>query len=88
MQCGGCDLAKITFCGRTPIGLCCARNEKQSLTSLTLAQLLEICEAYAVAHGLEYHPKKSEVMVFETDKIEPYFVPPDALNNIPMNFKE
>lgn len=29
-----------------------------------LAQLLETCEANGVAHGLEYIPKKGEVMVF------------------------
>ncbi|XP_049871256.1 uncharacterized protein LOC126370430 [Pectinophora gossypiella] len=43
-----------------------------------LRRLLKICESYAVAHGLKYNAKKSEVMIFRPDNnrytLSPNFV--------------
>ncbi|XP_026322805.1 uncharacterized protein LOC113232344, partial [Hyposmocoma kahamanoa] len=55
-----------------------------SLSVSALMQMLETCEEYAMAHGLEYNPKKSEVMVFKAGKIKPYYVPPIMLNRVPL----
>lgn len=46
--------------------------------------LLRGCENYALDHGLEYNPNKSEVMVFKAGKIKPYYVPPIVLRNTPL----
>lgn len=40
-----------------------------SLSLSALAQLLDTCKAYAVAHGLQYNMKKSEVLIFKAGKI-------------------
>lgn len=49
-----------------------------------LEVLLGTCENYALAHGLEYNPTKSEVMVFKAGKIKPYYVPPIVLKDTPL----
>lgn len=53
-----------------------------------LAQLLETRKAYDVAHGLQYHPKESEVMVFKAGNIRPNYVPSVILNGVPLKVVE
>jgi hypothetical protein len=40
-----------------------------------LRKLLKICESYAVAHGLKYNAKKSEIMIFRPDSKRYTFAP-------------
>ncbi|KAJ0171844.1 hypothetical protein K1T71_012607, partial [Dendrolimus kikuchii] len=47
--------------------------------------LLSICENYAEEHGLKYNSKKSEILVFKTQKTQkrsPTHVPPVFLNGV------
>ena len=47
-----------------------------------LRRLLAICEDYAEAHGLKYNVKKSEILVFQAEKVKPRHVPPIMLNGM------
>ncbi|XP_022823639.1 uncharacterized protein LOC111354417 [Spodoptera litura] len=50
-----------------------------------LRGLLKICESYAVAHGLKYNAKKSEIMIFRPDNKRYNFVPNFTLCGIALN---
>ncbi|XP_063367778.1 uncharacterized protein LOC134656202 [Cydia amplana] len=50
-----------------------------------LVKLLKICEEYAVAHGLMYNTKKSELLVFNAGKKEYASVPAVYLCGVPLN---
>lgn len=49
-----------------------------------LREMLKMCEAYAVKHGLKYNEKKSEFMVFGTARSTPKLIPPLLLNGVPL----
>lgn len=49
-----------------------------------LRKLLQLCEAYAGAHGLRYNAKKSEFMVFRAGSKTYLNVPPIALDGTPL----
>ncbi|KAL0852127.1 hypothetical protein ABMA28_000364 [Loxostege sticticalis] len=48
-----------------------------------LKTLIAICERYAVAHGLRYNVKKSEILVFKSGT-KTYSVPPLTLSGTPL----
>ncbi|KAL0867445.1 hypothetical protein ABMA27_008232 [Loxostege sticticalis] len=48
-----------------------------------LKTLLSICERYAVAHGLRYNVKKSEILIFKSGS-KTYSLPPIALDGSPL----
>ncbi|XP_045506381.1 uncharacterized protein LOC123702662 [Colias croceus] len=50
-----------------------------------LRRLLKICESYAVAHGLKYNAKKSEIMIFRPDNKRYTFVPNFTLSGTALN---
>jgi hypothetical protein len=49
-----------------------------------LQKLLNICERYAVTHGLTYNAKKSELLVFKAGNKSYKTVPPVTLNGKPL----
>ncbi|KAL0883177.1 hypothetical protein ABMA27_016619 [Loxostege sticticalis] len=49
-----------------------------------LKQLLSICESYAVAHGLRYNAKKSELMLFKAHN-KSYTIPTITLGGSPLS---
>ncbi|KAL0879258.1 hypothetical protein ABMA27_003038 [Loxostege sticticalis] len=49
-----------------------------------LKQLLTICESYAVAHGLRYNAKKSELMLFKAHN-KSYTIPTITLGGSPLS---
>lgn len=49
-----------------------------------LRKLISICEQYAVAHGLRYNTKKSELLLFKAGAKTYETVPPVVLNGAPL----
>ncbi|XP_061719296.1 uncharacterized protein LOC133526619 [Cydia pomonella] len=49
-----------------------------------IRQLVSKCENYAEQHGLRYNSKKSEVMIFKSNKYNPTVVPPVMLGGVPL----
>ncbi|XP_061719999.1 uncharacterized protein LOC133527126 [Cydia pomonella] len=49
-----------------------------------IRQLVNKCENYAEQHGLRYNSKKSEVMIFKSNKYNPTVVPPVMLGGVPL----
>ncbi|XP_063379380.1 uncharacterized protein LOC134666122 [Cydia fagiglandana] len=45
-----------------------------------LRKLLAVCETYAETHGLQYNPKKSQVLMFKAGSYTPSSVPPVVLH--------
>ncbi|KAL0883522.1 hypothetical protein ABMA27_016887 [Loxostege sticticalis] len=51
-----------------------------------LRQLIQVCEKYAVEHGLQYNVSKSQYMVFEVGAAKcPQTIPPVTLNGVPLD---
>ncbi|KAG7306499.1 hypothetical protein JYU34_009135 [Plutella xylostella] len=50
-----------------------------------LRKLIGICESYAVAHGLRYNVKKSELLVFKAGRRSCNNIPPVTLCGAPLN---
>lgn len=49
-----------------------------------LRKLLEVCQTYAVRHGLRYNENKSEFLLFKGNNKGPLSVPPILLNGVPL----
>ncbi|XP_063536027.1 uncharacterized protein LOC134745864 [Cydia strobilella] len=50
-----------------------------------LRKMLAVCEEYAKLHGLQYNPKKSEIMVFKAGTKTRTFVPRVELQGTPIS---